>query len=751
MASLEWTQLWWNGKLNSSSDLLYYDKINVDVVHPPYATRDRNSSYFLKTRRWYMVDKWLNEELFYELTDWDQFDIVDVEVLWNNRCEENDWIIYYMCITKEGDEKLVLSRTIDNWIINNDINLIYRSWEWCQCSDEKFFKTTYVKWDWRYIFKNSGDLHSETWIQINKVEWGAMRWYFSDEKIRNKEKEFDWWSNIKAWDYLVTYNTTWMEWDGFSWQVRTIVDYNSVDWELVLDSAWSWFQDWENRIEWNNVSYMILSDWWEVVWFTSWDWVAIALDNINSLTIRWLGNPEWNAKCVLSSTASTDRIFLLYDNWWIHFWWIGRDKFFDAWDAMFCWADKHSIVAYRDFILAMGNDKMAVAVPDNTGQYFHMYNQSSTIWVKNKYAFWEYNWDLLICSNDNRLLALKIANNVWQYMLEYEDIWQYINPYLKAMLPSDKCYISVDDNELRVYINTLSDVDRAPNNTRTLVLKYNTIFWVWTCDKLWYALLRGSKYWFYYWDSVYTRCWNKDSVSRERNRDWISELEYKEYAYNIWVSAFLLENEENWMTANGRTADLFSLAMLNKLILLLWMWRYDNSNTQLKITEYRNGFWYEQVISSLTNNEWLDKIWAVYEWSSIELSECVLSDIKDGSNVIRTTCEKWHKIQKPIIRRVLSWKDRLGNDFTVFYSEHDYQLTDHRVCVNDEVYKIAPTMPLTIELWDQERYNSQIYIELVSNSDDVINFWWFLAELSLAKLWYKWADWEYMIEVESGC
>lgn len=744
MASLEWTQLWWNGKLNSSSDLLYYDKINVDVVHPPYATRDRNSSFFLKTRRWYAVDEFLMKWIHRDY--WKQFDIVDVTILWDDVCEEKNWLIFYMWVSKQKDEKIILSRTIEDWEISEPYNQVYRSFQACDCVDEKFFKTSYVKWDARFIFDWEWATHSNTWIQINKVEWWAMRWYLSDESIEKWDAKFNWWWWISAWDYVVIFGSENWENDWYCWQVRTIIDYNEATWDLLLDSAWSWFKDWEDEVKWRNVSYMIFPNRWEVVWFTSWKWVTVITDNVNTITLCDFWRPTWEANCIIASAATTDRVFLLYDNWWIHFWWYWRDKFYDSWDAMFCWEDKYNIACYRDFLLAMGSKKMAVAVADTTGQYYRMYNQSSTIGLKNKYAYWEYNWDFLICSNDNRLLALKVASSVWQYMLEYEDIWQYINPYLKAMLHWDKCYIGVDNNQLRVFINTISNIKYDDFNTRTLILKYDTVFWVWTCDKLWYSILRWVYEWFFFWDWIYTKKWQYDSVCVDED----DEPRIKKYTYNIWISAFLLENEENWQTQNNRSADLFSLAQLQKLIILLWMWRYDDSNTQLKITEYRNGYWYEQIISSLTSNDWLNNVWAAYEWTPIELSECILSDIKDGSNAIRNTCEAWHKIQEPIPLWEMfhyNWSERVEN----VYAEHNYQLTDHRVCVNDEVYKMAPHMPLTIELWDQENYNSQIYIELVSNSDDVINFGWFLANLSLAPLWYKWADWEYLIEVDTGC
>ena len=744
MASLEWTQLWWNWKLNSTADLLYYDKINVDVVHPPYAKRDRNSSYFLKTRKWYKADEYIANWLYSE-NNWWSYDVVDVEILWEDKCEEKNWIIYYMCISQEWDEKIILSREIVDWVIDSNIHQIYKTFQYCKCADEKFFRTSYVKWEPNKVFNNQYN-RSSTWIQINRVEWWAMRGYFTDEEFELWVKEFNRW-DIAEWDYLVIYSSDNWDWDWFCWQVRTIIWYNKNTWELALDTPWSWFKDWEDEIKWKHLSYKVFSNWGEVIWFTSGSWVTIATDLTETITICDFWHATNKASCIISSSTTPDRAFFLYDNWWIHFWWIGRDKFFDSGDTIFCWEDKYNIECYRDFILAMGSKKMAIAVSDSTGQYYHMYNQSSTIWLKNKYAYWEYNWELLICSNDNRLLALKIASNVWQYMLEYKDIWQYVNPFLKAMLDTDRCYIWNDNNQLRIFINTLSDVDRDESNTRTLILKYDTIFWVWTCDKLWYSIIRGVVEWFFFWDNVYTKFGNKDI--RYREFDWWMMVE--EMTYNIWISAFLLENEENWQTQNNRSADLFSLAQLQKLIVLLWAWRYDDSNTQLKIIEYRNGYWYEQTIKSLTTNDWLNNIGAAYEWNSIELSECVLSDIKDGSNAIRTSCEEWHLIQKPIPLWKMLYREPYWNNNVLTYAERDYELTDHRVCINDEVYKMAPHMPLVLELWDQENYNSQIYVELVSNSDDVINFGWFFANLSLASLWHKWADWEYLIEVDTGC
>ena len=54
MAQQDKTDWYWNGELAGAVNNLYYDLINVDVVHVPYTTTNRNSSFFLQTRRAYV-------------------------------------------------------------------------------------------------------------------------------------------------------------------------------------------------------------------------------------------------------------------------------------------------------------------------------------------------------------------------------------------------------------------------------------------------------------------------------------------------------------------------------------------------------------------------------------------------------------------------------------------------------------------------------------------------------------------------
>lgn len=58
-------------------------------------------------------------------------------------------------------------------------------------------------------------------------------------------------------------------------------------------------------------------------------------------------------------------------------------------------------------------------------------------------------------------------------------------------------------------------------------------------------------------------------------------------------------------------------------------------------------------------------------------------------------------------------------------------------------------MPLTINVWSTQNYSSQVKVEIISKSWDILNFGWFLAELFVAPIGVKWADWENLIEMSS--
>lgn len=772
MANIDWTTMRWNGKLSGSVDLLYYNKENVDVVQPPYAWRDRNSSFFLQTRKWYVWDVYLKQSLYdHKFVEEDEdfldreWDITDVKVLWDWACDKENWAVYYYCITKDKHYKTVAIRKIEDGCMQQKVYMA-DPWvvRWCSCSDDKLFTTTYVKWPALGIVIDEETWNTiraveNWWIQINRKEWWVTRWYFTLDILKLPDFSL---ITPSIWDYVVAYSTTNTEKSGFCWQVRTII-WKWHNGEIMVNAPWLWFRDdldENDEVRWEWVSFQIFHEYWEVVGFTSPDWVEIIVnpfdENEYFRTLTMCDFHQWwrEAWCIISSTADVDRVYFLYENWYIHYWWIWMNKFFSMTDdAFFAGKDKTSITTYRDMILAFWRKHIAVWLWDDTWTYARMYNQSTSIWLKNRYAFGEYNWDMLFVSNDNRLLALQFESNAWTHMLSFQDVWAYANPFLKAMLPTDEAFLWVDNNELRIFINSKANIDRDARNSKTTILKYNTIFQTWTVDILKYFLINWCHEWVFFGDDVYYRSWWVDKwVKFTKYPEWDDDnytLEDREYQVNI--AAFLLENEENGMKNSDWALDLFRLASLQKLIILLWTWRYSDELTKIKITERRGWRWREYVINCLENNDWVKLIWYAYNWAQLEedflkKKECVIDSLNDGSKQKRVRCEEWHKIQDPIQQsprcEIYGW-DKLYRDV---------QLWEHNVCINDEVYELAPTMPLTIQLWDQENYNTGIKVELISTNWDVINFWWFMAELHLATLWQNmWWDWEYQITVDTGC
>lgn len=736
MAWIDRQKLVWNGKLSWNVDAIYYDKINVDVTHPPYARRNRNTSFFLKTRAWYHADP----EITNYLSTWHDhiWNIADIRIIYSSKCNKETGKVYYMCINGVWDKKKILVRDIKDWcVVPNSIRELNRfgtEFENCWCSDNKFFTTNFVKgdrlnvlvekWGYKEYVQDEWD-----WIQINKKEWGVMRWYFSDKKVEEWKADFAyniWDNSFSIGDYLVVYSSNNLEESGFCWQVRMITGVK--DWRIMLNAPWLGFKDWGDEVKGDGLSYAIYHSWGEVIGFTSWEGVHVAplWEREAYLTMCDYHSSKHSDVCIIGSATSNDKIFLLYDNGFVHYGGIGYDKFFFSWEAMYAWEDKTGIAVYREFVLAFGKRNISVGVWDQMGKYYTMYPQSSTIGIKNRWAFHEYNGDMLIASNDNRLLALQIQWNAGSNMLVFQDVWGLANTKLSAMLDTDEVFIGADNNELRVFINSKSDIHRSYNNTKTVVLKFNTQFKIWTEDHLADIVLRGVYEWMFFGDNAYGRKWLED-ISGKPN--WMRD-------YESIIDVFILENEDNSMgDSNWNNLDLFRLWKLTNLMLILGIGRYDNDNTKLTVETYRNWFGSYTEVKSFESNEWVKNISKAYSFNDIEIPQCVLDDISEIHTPKQTICEEGHDILKTI--PALPWCG----------FEKEVKLWEHYVCVNDSVYKIAPTMPLSLTFTEQQNYSSQIRITLKSKGWDVLNFGGMLAEIELAPLWYVGADGEFKIPI----
>ena len=106
MAQQDKTDWYWNGVLAGAVNNLYYDFINVDVVHVPYVTTHRNSSFFLQTRMNYTPsDKWVHT-----ITDSHRsWDVVDIKYIWEDSCSKQEGYVYVLLANK-GRTKIRIHR-----------------------------------------------------------------------------------------------------------------------------------------------------------------------------------------------------------------------------------------------------------------------------------------------------------------------------------------------------------------------------------------------------------------------------------------------------------------------------------------------------------------------------------------------------------------------------------------------------------------------------------------------------------------
>lgn len=765
MANIDKTDFWWNGKLSGAINLLYSDLLNVDVVKPAYSWWNRNSSFFLQTRLWYICEPSLYQYLSSAPIIWshpNNWKIDDIKAIYDTSCSEESWTVYILLHNLDDNFRALLTTRIEDWCVTLDFNPTRTQWwETCDCWDWKLFKTNsprgesvdVIKW-WTVI----------DWIQVNILEWWVYRWYFTTDWILSWKDE--WW-DIWVWDYLVITDSSNNEWSWFAWQTRMVVWFSDDNKYLILDNPWNWFavadENWNTykRVEWKDVSATAFKEEWEVVWLSRWNLIDIFTNWASYITYQ---PTLW---CIISIAESNGRIFALYNNWYVRYsrvWW--RDEFFFD-DEMYAWTDKTSLYAYRDFILAFGKRSMSVWTPTefNNQIFYTMYQQSWTIGLKSRYSYWEHNWNLIFVSNDNRLMSLWVAATSWKYMLSFEDIWQEIIWWkLSSMLDSDEAFIADYNNELRVLVQTKPNPNKADSkNSQTHIYKFDNQFKIWTEDHLENILMSWYTCWVWYWVWwIYIR-WlvEVDSYKEGEPEDYsivdnwrwwqsidfresptlsVSNMKYKPNPVVAKVWAFLVENEQTWMQW---APDLFNLVKLNRLIVTLGYWSYSDENTKIKITSYREWIWVITEVKTLQTNDWINLISHSYMWEElpqelVEKKECLLQSINEWQTWYIQECTAKDLSVIDLI------EDKPRCEWT---KKTNYQ--DHNICIDSSLYELSPHMPLTINVWSTQNYSSQVKVEIISKSWDILNFGWFLAELFVAPIGVKWADWENLIEMSS--
>lgn len=762
MAQQDKTDWYRNGELAGAVNNLYYDFINVDVCHVPYATNHRNSSFFLKTRMAYEISsKWNRSAM-----DW--FEATDLKIIWDEDCNNQSWEVYVMW-RKNWNIKAMFRAAIDEWCVQDFKKVTDDMLQTAYCWDWKMFITDYVKWKKYDIEHNQNDIFEDnntsvtpiawwtTWIQINQYKLWTQVGLFTDENVKNWRYKFKQWDAVTQGNYILVYHSNNLDDSWFAWQVRMITGIDA-EWRIIVDSPWLWFtvldtsdfEEWESKEqEWSWLSYAFFTDWWEVVGFSNnkdikilyWDWLITSV--YNQAWLPWVAG-KW--KIIWVASTST-KIFVLTQNGYIHYSkeWNAYNKFFIDED-MFAWPDKIAIAGYRDMVLAFWRKHIAIWVPDEQDRFWTMYDQSQTIGLRSRYSFTEYDWDLIFVSNDKRLLALWVASTAWRYMLQHEDVWQMLNWKLSALIPWDEVYLWSDDNNLRVFCNISyepyqnyewhANIKDNRALTSTHIYKFDTLFKVWSEDHVEWHLIRWATEGVYFGeDWVYVRN--------------VGDVDCWDQTFKAYISAYLIENESDWIWwSSSRLANrpkLYNTAKLNRIITTLWPGIYSNSSV-IRVTSYSKwiGYTYEFPIS-WEWNDWLWLITSYYTNSELTPEErekinCMISVIDDNQKQYQPNCT-----DKDVYRQFPAQKQPRCEDYDELITE------SHWICINDKLYELAPTMPLVTNLWENQQYSTQIKLELIWWSGDVICFGGRLAEMFIAPLFNTWPDWEYQLQPETDC
>lgn len=785
MAQQDKTDWYWNGVLAGAVNNLYYDLINVDVVHVPYATHHRNSSFFLKTRLAYDLSNSWRYSTWYE----DGFDVTDVKIIWDEECDNLSWTVY--ALARNWKQKRIYATSILDWCVRwqffNCTCIKVHSWEededdegdedcsrqqeWC--GDWKLFTTDYVRdaagfkeetvaESGSVLEKIPGTTATEvvweaTWIQINKNVWWIMRGYFSDENVENWYARFAWqWP--KPWNYILVYRSRNWDKDWYAWQVRLISSIEA--WQLCVEDAWEWFavEEGEDNPQRWHVKYAFFRDWWEVLWYTDGKHIRIMYDKDDCASIEVYDQWDWTSSATKSEilwvAATNNKIFVLTTSWYVHYnnwsgWW---NKFFIQ-DDMYAWVDKFSITSYRDMVIAFGRNHLAVWIPDENNEIWTMYNQSNTIWAWSRYSRGEYDWDMFFVSNDKRLMALDVSWTASRYMLDMNDVWQMLNSKLSTLIPWDEVFIWTDNNNLKVFVNTTNEpydpVDNRPyyanlsgnKNNMTHLYKYDKLFNVYTEDHINGILLQWMAEWVYFWKwGIYIR--------NQKDTD------FWNHPYKTIISAYLIENETDWVwwTTSwlANRPKLYNIAKLNRLITTLWPGEY-SENVKIRITNYSKGIWY--IYEFPVNGDWNTWLWLITDYytegnlsrKDKENLACLVDSIPEEAK--QYLANPWCSEDLDDIARIQAVAQQQP-----WCDDYDELLVEsHNVCINDKLYELAPHMPLVTNLGEIQDYSTQIKLELIWWEGDVICFGWRLAEMFIAPLFSTGPDWEYQLQPNTDC
>lgn len=766
---------YWNGRFWPAINTIYSKLYNVTPIDVPYSNIGRVSSYFLETR-------WAYRELIVprraaNIWEEDDFFITDVKIIYDDECDKTTWGCYCSYTNKWKTKRKIIKYDYANWQV--DWNNPSRTLEMPTnaCNNDKLNSINYVKnrlpipynlhfyeenttkdWvvvEW-YLWLEEFD--NQTWFDIELSDW--------TEKHISDFNEWITYSHLSLWSYVFVNSSENWENDWACWQVRQILSVEESWRKLLLSSPRLWMKEIEEHEysrKWYNIDISLWKDWGETLFVADATWLKLLYewyDWDDDRYIWWLTICDywysiWVERYVVDTDVWDNRPVILYSNWYIVYWDEWYNKFFFTTDnANYVGKEKIGIASWKSVLLIFGKRNIDVWV---FWENWHIiiYTQTNNVWLHNKHCYWEYEWSMCFISSElkPRLLAIKIVQKTWNYMLEYEDIGGYIQKDLNMIRDDDIVRIDTMDNELRIFIQTKTVINNYLNDCTRIYL-YNKRFQVWY-EHFTYSIINGCFKNFFYgsWIIVYTKyldSWDIPTEDLYYAKRYNSEdpfgLAQERPLIESSIEWYINENEySNWQqAADWGNLDLFRCIKPKSMNILLWYGRY-SKNTKIHIVNYKFWFGSELVIDGLYKNKWVENISHIANWDKPEIDECMDADLSDDRTYLES-CENSTTLSD-VEDQPYVWQSSNGYE----QANNRIRLNDNWICVDWWRYNYSWVYPIYINFNETQSPSELVKIEITTEAWDSIAFGWAIVELEVMPYDYKGADWEYTIPFDEDC
>lgn len=687
-----------NWKLAWKPNILYHKIINNDIVKSAYSDKKQATNFALNKRLAYK-----NVLANPDYIGWQFTDCTSV-MRW--KCEDEWRDIYRYAIDPSWESAQIFKsyRWID-WEENCiSVPLFDTPICRCKCQANNFIKLLWPTWA-RRLLSNS-QLYSSTGVQKNvPTSIWSFQWRFYDDSFSTR----NFWTAVQTWDYIYAYCSSNSDWSWFAWQIRKIVWFDWSTNEILTDVAWTLDA---NQLEWDEITYSIFSDWWEIIVYPICSWLMSLHPDGSWYTILPVCNAETNPdNCIWSLQEHDWSIHYLDDKWWNRYWWIWYDIFYFSdnqivstpattiWTVSF---RDHLVYFWYDFIWAIFRSTFY-----NNADYQSL-KLSDNFWIRSRYSYLVDDNSFLMVTSWKRLKSISVIQSWWEPQIKIDDVTDFFNGDLDKLNKWDEVYMSKVWSEIRIHIvwRELDDWDKITWR-RTKMLILDTEYWLYHIHTVCCAEITRYCWWKYLWWWIYDRCWYQDCWYP--NEYWITTWMSR---YDQIIACFIWDNQNNnlWF-------DLFNPKKISYTKTMLWPSILTNDNTSLTYTQYRNWYKSKYILNEFENIKWVSDWNKVFAWEVIEPDECIIDDLLDCQN-IDNECKYWMLDTR--------WPDRCNCEWEIMPQD------DYCVCYNNKWYFLSNVYP--VESKRESKRCDLIEIEWRSSMWDRMNFNGFVSRVSIGQI-----------------